>query len=119
VRHELMPRVVAGIFAVGLLAALSCLIALVIAYLSLYGLSLGAFAGFTRVIGQIFEPGVMMILALKTLLFSLAVSLIPVGALMRGPRADTTRTSAALDSLVRMFLAVLLIEVASLIGNYT
>ncbi len=119
VRHELMPRVVAGIFAVGLLAALSCLIALLIAYLSLYGLSLGAFAGFTRVIGQIFEPGVMIILALKTLLFSLAVSLIPVGALLRGPRADTTRTSAALDSLVRMFLAILLIEVASLIGNYT
>ena len=119
VRHELMPRVVAGIFAVGLLAALSCLIALLIAYLSLYGLSLGAFAGFTRIVGQIFEPGVMMILALKTLLFSLAVSLIPVGALLRGPRADTTRTSAALDSLVRMFLAILLIEVASLIGNYT
>ena len=119
VRHELMPRVVAGIFAVGLLAALSCLIALFIAYLSLYGLSLGAFAGFTRIVGQIFEPGVMMILALKTLLFSLAVSLIPVGALLRGPRPDTTRTSAALDSLVRMFLAILLIEVASLIGNYT
>jgi len=119
VRHELMPRVVAGIFAVGLLAALSCLIALLLAYLSLYGLSLGAFAGFTRVIGQIFDPGVMMIFALKTLLFSLAVSLIPVGALLRGPRADTTRTAAALDSLVRMFLAILLIEVASLIGNYT
>jgi len=102
-----------------LLAALSCLIALFIAYLSLYGLSLGAFAGFTRIVGQIFEPGVMMILALKTLLFSLAVSLIPVGALLRGPRPDTTRTSAALDSLVRMFLAILLIEVASLIGNYT
>jgi phospholipid/cholesterol/gamma-HCH transport system permease protein len=71
------------------------------------------------VIGQIFDPGVMMIFALKTLLFSLAVSLIPVGALLRGPRADTTRTGAALDSLVRMFLAILLIEVASLIGNYT
>lgn len=119
VRHELMPRVVAGIVAVALLAAMSCLIAMFLAYVSLYGLSLNAFPGFTRTIGQIFEPGVMLILALKTLLFSLAVSLIPVGALMRGPQADTTRTGAALDSLMRMFLAILLIEVGALVGNYT
>lgn len=119
VRHELMPRVVAGILAVALLAAMSCLISMLLAYVSLYGLTLGAFPGFTRVVGQIFEPGVMMVLALKTLLFSLAVSLIPVGALLRGPRADTTRTGAALDSLVRMFLAILLIEVGSLVGNYS
>jgi phospholipid/cholesterol/gamma-HCH transport system permease protein len=119
VRHELMPRVVAGIVAVALLAALSCLIALVLAYVSLYGLTLGAFAGFTRVIGQIFNPGVMLILALKTLLFALAASLIPVGALLRGPRPDITRTSAALDSLMRMFLAILLIEIGSLVGSYT
>jgi phospholipid/cholesterol/gamma-HCH transport system permease protein len=119
VRHELMPRVVAGIVSVALLAALSCLIAMVIAYLSLYGLSAGAFAAFTRVVGQIFNPGVMLILALKTLLFAFASSLIPVGALLRGPRPDVTRTSAALDSLVRMFLAILLIEIGALVGNYT
>ena len=70
-------------------------------------------------IGQIFNPGVMLILALKTLLFALAASLIPVGALLRGPRPDITRTSAALDSLMRMFLAILLIEIGSLVGSYT
>jgi phospholipid/cholesterol/gamma-HCH transport system permease protein len=119
ITHELLPRVVAGIVAVMMLAALSCLITMFLTYISVYGLTRGGFAAFTRAVGQIFEPGVAMILLLKTLLFSLAVSLIPVAALLRGPRADTTRTSAALDSLVRMFLAILLIEIVSLVGNYS
>jgi len=120
VRHELMPRVIAGIVAVAMLAALSCLIAMLLAYISVYSFSFGAFRGFTRAIGNIFEPEVALILFVKTLLFALAVSLIPVGSLLRG-RADatTTRTSAALDSLVRMFLAILLIETGSLVGNYS
>jgi phospholipid/cholesterol/gamma-HCH transport system permease protein len=118
-RRELMPRVVAGVVAVALLAALNCLIALVLAYLLLYGPTTSALPGFTRAIGQIFGPGVMLILALKTLLFALAVSLVPVAALLRAPRRDATRTGAALDGLVRMFLAILLIEVGSLVGNYT
>ena len=120
-RHELLPRVVAGMFAVLLLAAVSCLIAVVLAYFAVYGVSAGGFNGFTRTLGQIFEPGVAMILALKTLLFSLAVALIPVAAFMRGPQsavAPGARSSRELDSLVRLFTAILLIEIVSLVGNY-
>jgi phospholipid/cholesterol/gamma-HCH transport system permease protein len=115
-RHELMPRVVAGIFAVLLLAAVSCVIATGLAYAAVFGFTLGAFDGFTRAMGQIFDPGVTMILALKTLFFALAVSLIPVAAYLRGPRGGAG--SAELDSLVRLFAAILVIEVVSLMGNY-
>ena len=120
-RHELLPRVVAGMFAVLLLAAASCLIAMVLAYFAVYGVSLGGFAGFTRTLGQIFNPGVSMILVLKTLFFSLAVALIPVAAFLRGPQsavAPGARSSPELDSLVRLFAAILVIEVVSLMGNY-
>ena len=120
-RHELLPRVVAGMFAVLLLAAASCLIAMVLAYFAVYGVSLGGFAGFTRTLGQIFNPAVSMILVLKTLFFSLAVALIPVAAFLRGPQsaiAPGARASPALDSLVRLLVAILVIEVVSLMGNY-
>ena len=115
-RHELMPRVVAGIFAVLLLAAVSCLIATALAYAAVFGFTLGAFDGFTRAMGQIFDPGVTLILALKTLFLALAVSLIPVAAYLRGPAQRGGGTE--LDSLVRLFAAILLIEVVSLMGNY-
>ncbi len=120
-RHELLPRVVAGMFAVLLLAAVSCLIAMTLAYFAVYGAALGGFAGYTRTLGQVFNPGVSMILALKTLFFALAVALIPVAAFLRGPQsavAPGARSSPELDSLVRLFAAILLIEIFSLIGNY-
>ena len=118
VRRELLPRVVAGSFAVLMLAAVSCVLAMVLAYLSVYGFRLSAFAGFTRTLGQIFDPGVAMIFVLKTLFFSLAVALIPVAAALRGPAGTQARTSTELHSLLRLFSVILLIEAASLMGNY-
>ncbi len=115
-RHELMPRVVAGIFAVAMLAAVSCGVATVLSYLAVYGFTRGGLDGFTRTMGQIFDPGVTLILVLKTLLFSLAVALIPVAAFLRGARALGTHPE--LDSLVRLFAAILVIEAISLMGNY-
>jgi phospholipid/cholesterol/gamma-HCH transport system permease protein len=112
-RHELLPRVLAGSFAVLMLATVSCLIAFVLAYLAVHGFTLGAFAGFTRALGHIFNPAVSMIFGLKTLFFSLAVALIPVAALLRGER-----TNPELEGLVRLFAAILLIEVLSLVSNY-
>ena len=70
-----------------------------------------------------------LIFALKTLFFSLAVALIPVAAALRAPRGGrdgglgssavtSAATSAELSSLVRLFSVILLIELASLLGNY-
>ena len=115
-RHELLPRVVAGMFAVLLLAAVSCLIALALAYFAVHGFSAGGFEKFTRTLGHIFNPAVTLIFALKTLFFGFAVALIPVAALLRGPHDPGS--NPALDTLVRLFAATLLIEVASLVSNY-
>ena len=117
-RHELMPRVLAGMFAVALLAAVSCLIAVLLSYGAVYGFTLGALPAFTRTLGQIFNPAVALIFAVKTLLFGLAIALIPVAAFLRAPQAAAARTSPELESLVRLFAAILLIEVLSLVGNY-
>jgi phospholipid/cholesterol/gamma-HCH transport system permease protein len=123
-QREAVPRVVAGLFAGTTLAALSSVVALVVAYLTSYGFTLSGLVNFTRLFGQVFNPAVTLIFVLKILLFCLTVSLIPMTSALvrmrddRGARASTVRTSAEMRGLVRMFTVILLIEMVSLVGNY-
>lgn len=118
-RDEVLPRVGAGVFCALMLCAVSCVVTLVVAYLSVYGLTASGFAGYTHTVGQVFNPAVSMILALKMLFFGATVALMPLASVLeavgRGPRS---RASAELRGLVRMFVVLLLIEAASLVGNY-
>lgn len=118
VRREVLPRVVAGMFSGITLAALSSVVALVVAYLAGYGFTMSGMAAYTRLFGQVFSPAVTLVFVLKTLLFSLAVSLIPMASALYGMGGAGVRTSAEMRGLVRMFAVILLIEVASLVGNY-
>ena len=119
VRREVLPRVVAGIFSGFTLAALSCVVALLVAYVAVYGFNLAGTAGYTRLFGQVFSPAVTLIFALKTFFFCLAVSLIPMASALYGMGgASSVRTSAEIRGLVRMFSVILLIEILSLVGNY-
>ncbi|NMM07201.1 ABC transporter permease [Polaromonas sp.] len=118
VRREVLPRVVAGMFSGITLATLSSVVALVVAYVAVFGFTLSGVAGYTRLFGQVFSPAVTLIFVLKTLLFCLAVSLIPMASALYGMRGASLRTSAEMRGLVRMFAVVLLIEVSSLVGNY-
>jgi phospholipid/cholesterol/gamma-HCH transport system permease protein len=117
-RQEVLPRVLAGGFAVLMIAAVAGVVTLVLAYLTVHGFTLGGLARYTRTVGQVFSPTVALIFAVKTLLMALAVSLLPVAsALYDLPRARV-RMSAEMQALVRLFLVMLLIEAASLVGNY-
>lgn len=118
IRREVLPRVAAGIFSTVTLAALSCVVALLVAYLAVYGFRLSGLAGYTRLFGQVFSPEVSLIFVLKTVFFSLAVSLIPMASALYGMAESSTRTSAEMRGLVRMFAVILLVEVLSLVGNY-
>jgi phospholipid/cholesterol/gamma-HCH transport system permease protein len=121
VRREVLPRVVAGMFSGVTLAALSSVVALVVAYVAGYGFNVSGIASYTRLFGQVFSPAVTLIFVLKTLFFSLTVSLIPMASAlysMPNMRGASVRTSAEMRGIVRMFAVILLIEVASLVGNY-
>lgn len=115
---ELLPTVVGGVTAVVTLAAVSCMISLVLAYVSVYGFTTSALMGYTRTVGQIFTPAVALIFALKTIFFSLSVSLIPAGISLQDLPSTLSRASVELQGLIRMFAVLLLIEMASLVGNY-
>ena len=123
-QKEVLPRVVAGLFSGVTLAALSSVVVLTMAYLTGYGFTVSGLASFTRLFGQVFSPAVSLIFTVKTLLFCLTVSLIPMASALYAIRGDrtvretTVRTSAEMRGLVRMFTVILLIEMASLVGNY-
>jgi phospholipid/cholesterol/gamma-HCH transport system permease protein len=117
-RSEALPRVLAGVYATVTLAALSCAVAIAVAYLAVYGFSVAGLAGYTRMFGQVFNASVSLIFVLKTLLFSLAVSVIPTASGLYDVEGDGSRESAALQGLVRMFTVLVLLEALSLVGNY-
>lgn len=118
IRVALVPRAAAGVFAAVTLAALSCIVALVTVYVSVYGFSLAGFGSYTRIFGQIFTPSLTLVFVLKTWFFSLAVAVMPLASAMYTPVARHQRGGAELGGFARMFAVLLLIEVISLMGNY-
>ncbi len=120
-RRELLPRFEAGVIGVVLLAAINVGLGLLLSYLMVYGFTSAGLPAFSRVVGQIFSPDLMLVFALKTLGFGVAVSLIPLasGFLGRGAQGGAhSRTPSELHALVRMFIVLLLVEAASLAFNY-
>ncbi len=115
---EVLPRVASGVFCALLLAAMSCAVTLVVAYLSVYGLTTSGLAAYTRTVGHVFNPAVALILGLKIAFLGVAVALVPMAAVLDGERQSRRGPSAEVAGLVRMFLVILLIEAVSLIGNY-
>ena len=117
-RKEFFPRVTASVFAVWMLAAVSCVLTLILTYWSLYGFTPWALPGYTRVVGHVFSPAVALILVLKIAFFSLAVGLIPMASSFYFGASYFGKVTHGLHDMVRLFSVILLIEVASLMGNY-
>ncbi len=113
----LLPRAVAGVVAVFALAVMSACVAMVIAYLTVYGLSPWGVGAFTAMVGEVFSPDVLVILGVKTVLFALAVSVVPLGAAVVNPSQQLK--VAELRAFARLFSALLLIEALSLVGSYS
>ncbi|MCC6533616.1 MAG: ABC transporter permease [Burkholderiales bacterium] len=116
--REVAPRVAAGVFAVVALAAVSGVVTLILAYLTIYGFVGGGLAQYTRTVGHVFHPSVTLVFVLKTFFLSLAVGLIPVGSALYDAPQRRSRSSMEIRVLVRLFLVILLIEAVSLVGNY-
>ena len=117
-RDLLLPRVGAGVFAVMLLAAVSCVVTLVLTYLSVYGFKAWGLVGYTRSVGQVFSPVVTLIFCLKTVFFSLAVSVVPIVYAPPPQAGDALGANAEIKVLTRLFSVILLMEALSLLGNY-
>ena len=100
-----------------LLAAVSSALALVLAYLLAHGFSPWALDGYTRLVGHVFNPVVSVVFVLKTGALALAVSVVPIGSALHG-RDGGGRAALELQGLLRMFVVMLVVEIAALAGNY-
>ncbi|HEX5805418.1 MAG TPA: ABC transporter permease [Macromonas sp.] len=113
-----LPRALAAMCSVFLLAGLSCVLALGLTYVSVYGFTPWALASYVRMVGHVFSPVVSLIFVFKTLFFALIVALVPLASAMHDSPARRSRERSELQSLARMVLLLLFIEAVSLLGNY-
>ncbi len=109
-RHELVPRVIGSALAVTLLAFLNCAVALLLTYYEMYGASPWGLAQFLRITGKVFAPVAAVGLGLKTLLFGIAVAVIPITSALAVPRLQRMAAVAVLRGMVSLVLALVLIE---------
>jgi phospholipid/cholesterol/gamma-HCH transport system permease protein len=117
-RLEFMPRVIGGMISVLALTAVTSVVALVLAYLAVYGWQTWSLPDFSRVMGNVFDNAVLLGILLKSLAFGLAVTVIPVAEGMATPRMLFMAPISVLRGMVRLFFAIMLIEVASLAYTY-
>lgn len=117
-RMEFMPRVIGGVVSVLALTAITSVLALVLAYLAVYGLQLWSLPDFSRVMGKVFDTAVMLGIFLKAMAFGLAVTIIPVAEGLATPRMLFMAPISVLRGMVRLFFVLMLIEVASLAFKY-
>jgi phospholipid/cholesterol/gamma-HCH transport system permease protein len=117
-RSDLVPQVIANAFAVLSLAMVSSVIVLVLAYLSVYGVSPWGLVEYTRTVGRVFEPAITIGFALKTVLFGLAVAVIPAAAILGVQRHGRRSSSTVQPGAIRLLFVLLLIEAASLGVKY-
>lgn len=118
VRRDLVPQLIANAVAVLSLAMVTSTIMLVLAYLNVYGLSPWGVADYTRTVGRVFEPVVTAGFVLKTVLFGLAVALIPTAAILELQRYPRRVVSTVQPGALRLLFVLLVIEAASLALKY-
>jgi phospholipid/cholesterol/gamma-HCH transport system permease protein len=117
-RFEFVPRLVGCVVSVISLTVLSCALALLIAYLGVYGFFLWGVPDFTRSVGNVFNAQITIGLALKCLFFGVAVGVIPMGEALAGAREAHVAPITVLRGMMRLFFVLFLIEVGSLAFKY-
>jgi len=116
--REFVPRLAAAAISVMSLTLFACALALLIAYAVMYGFSPWGFAEYTRVVGLVFSPAVLAGLALKCLLFGVAIAVIPIAAGLDATRQMKSAPVAVMGGMVRLFFTLALIEVFALAVKY-
>lgn len=105
---DVLPCVLGNAMAVGVLAVFAGILSLVVAYLVVHGFSPWAMPAYTRLIGQVFDPVLSLVLLTKVVWFGVAVGIAPATAVL-----ETRQTPANLEMriMVRLLFALLLVEV--------
>jgi len=91
---------------------------LMLAYLSIYGFNTLGLSAFTTTIASVFSLTLLLGLAIKCIFFGLAVTALPIIAGLETPKKTFMVPVSVLRGMMRVFLALVLIEVLSLALKY-
>jgi phospholipid/cholesterol/gamma-HCH transport system permease protein len=83
-----------------------------------YGLSPWGLPDYTRTVARVFEPIVTVGFVLKTVLFGLAVAVVPTAAILELQRYPRRLASNVQPGALRLLFVLLVIEAASLAVKY-
>ena len=117
-RRDLVPQLFANAFSVLSLAMVSSTVVLLLAYLNVYGVSPFGLQDYTRTVGRVFDPAVTFGFVLKTVMFGLAVAVIPTAAILELQRYPRRLASSVQPGALRLLFVLLLIEGSSLALKY-
>jgi phospholipid/cholesterol/gamma-HCH transport system permease protein len=116
--REFVPRIAAAAVSVFALTIVSCTVVMFIAYLVTYGANPSGFAEFSRTVARVFGPGALAGLVIKCFSFGAVVAVIPIAAGLDATRDPDSAPSAVMGGMVRLFVALAVIEVVSLAVKY-
>lgn len=116
--REFVPRIAAAAISVFALTIVSCSVVMVIAYLVMYGYTPAGFAEFSRAVGQVFSPTALAGLMFKGFIFGVVVAVIPIAAGLEATRDPRSAQFAVMGGMVRLFVALALIELTALAVKY-
>jgi phospholipid/cholesterol/gamma-HCH transport system permease protein len=118
VRRDLVPQLIANAVAVLSLAMVTSITVLLLAYLNVYGVSPWGIPDYTRTVGRVFAPVVTAGFVIKTVLFGLAVALIPTAAILELQRYPRRLASTVQPGALRLLFVLIVIEAGSLALKY-
>lgn len=118
-QDELVPRIAGAALGVASLTTLGCVVTIWIAYTVFYGFNSAGVDEFSRLVVNVFDGPELALFGLKCLLFGLAVALIPAATALEAER-DVLQSLPAvvLAGLLKLLLAIVVIEVAALMVKY-
>ena len=116
--REFVPRIAASAISVFALTIVSCSVVMVIAYLVMYGDNPSGFGEYTRTMARVFSPTAITGFMVKSLAFGAVVAAIPIAAGLDATNDPKSAPVAVMGGMVRLFVALVLIELASLAVKY-
>jgi phospholipid/cholesterol/gamma-HCH transport system permease protein len=116
---ELVPRIAGAAMSMASLTTLGCVIAVWLSYVVFYGFTPAGLPEFTRIVSNVFNGVELIVFALKCMLFGIAVATIPAATgLEAEPGVIKSLPAVVLGGLIKLFFAIVTIEVASLMVKY-
>jgi len=116
---ELVPRIAGAAMSVLSLTTLGCVIAVWLSYVVFYGFTPAGLPEFTRIVNNVFDGVELFVFGLKCALFGLAVATVPAATgLEAEPGVIKSLPAVVLGGLIKLFFAIVTIEVASLMVKY-